>query len=1205
MKNLKILFGRKNTVNSSFVLLWAAAAFCFLLSGQGICLLSPAAHATLVIYPAPSGAAMASGVTVTANGQSVPVYSFPIRPETPGQGGRFCQFDFSDSVTIFVSPVPKGTVVRPAFAHLNPVYTNGGVSITLRSPLNIHIVGVVAIFANPLEVNPPKQGDPGVVYYGPGMADAGTITLSSNQTLYLAGGAYVTGLVKADSANNVKIMGRGILYRKNGGLDGYGNPQIALDHCTDTLITGIVQLNAITHGWSGRHTESKGMKFVNFKNLGAADYSTDGNNIHNCSDVLYDNCFFICDDDNIAIKGFNYSKPCENITVQNSLLYNSNGTCITYGAESKASYYRNITVRNCDLYHDERYGGEPGKGAMAIQCRHGVRYSNLRYENITVNTNHNLINLFFTESLFTKNKNGDQSTPGEIDGVWFTNITATGTGSKSIVLQGWDSTKMVKNVQFSNLVIDNKPVTSLAEPYFKLNNFTENIKIVEGASQTVPKTSSEIPSRAIDTHIPKQVSIDSLGVAMGNIILLKEATGGAISIAMDTTSSQQRFGAILLETALREINRKPVRVSITAATGNEEITVQKVDSASNLAIKSEGFQITNAAGKIIIKAIDECGAMYGMQEVGDQIALNGLSGVPSKIVNARFSFRAIKVNLPWSAYRGYRKHPSHLVHVETMKDLKFWESFMDMMVENRFNALTIWNQHPFPYLIRATNFPKACSFTDAELAVWRDFWTKLFKMAKDRGIETYLVHWNIFVSKSYHDAYSPTALVDEEISTGPGVTNATDDRYLKESVTQLINEYPDLTGLGITLGEGMTGFSAQERQDWLERTEIAGMRAAKRKIKFIHRAPMYSTDAVVEGACRNTIDKITDAILPVKFEVKFNWSHGHSTPRLIKIHGGEPTGIYWSPTPTNYRVDWMVRNEDFYVLRWGQPDFIRQHIAMNGQNYVEGYFIGSENYMPAKDYIHVQNHPHINWSYAFERQWLFYKEWGRLLYDPSVPDKTFEMYVDRRYGKGTGAPLVKAYKLGSDMPLRFACMVDFHNDASLYAEGFGNPYFLSIRKLIDASVFDTTYYSVKDYVSDSLASKLNPAKITPLNLADTLQRNGQAALDLASGITGASTTLQCEIADVKTWGYLSLYFAHKLRAAVLLQYYTASGKKNAADKTNAIALLQSAKAEWANVVAMTKPHQQAIPLIPLGDTPFSWDSRSNDVNNDITTAQGF
>ena len=465
--------------NSSLALIVS----CFLISNQDLCQSSLAAHPALVIYPAPSGADMATDITVTANGQSVPVYSFPIRQETPGQGGRFCQFDFSDSVTVFVFPVAEGTLVRPAFANLNPVYINGGVKITLRSPLNIHIVGVVAIFANPLEMNTPKEGDPGVVYFGPGMADAGTITLSSNQILYLAGGAYVTGLVKASGAYNIKIMGRGILYRKSDGLGGYGNPAMAFDNCTNTLITGIVQINAITHGWSGRHTGSKGMKFINFKDVGATDYSTDGHNILNCSDVIYDSCFFICDDDNIAIKGFNFSKPNENIIIKNSLFYNSNGTCITYGAESKASYYRNITVSNSDMYHDERYGGEPGKAAMAIQCRYGVRYSNLSYENITVNTSHNLINLFFTESLFTKSKNGDQSTPGEIDSVWFINVRATGTGTKSIILKGWDSTKMVKNVRFSNLVIDNKPVTSLAEPYFQLNKFTENIVIVDSTKR--------------------------------------------------------------------------------------------------------------------------------------------------------------------------------------------------------------------------------------------------------------------------------------------------------------------------------------------------------------------------------------------------------------------------------------------------------------------------------------------------------------------------------------------------------------------------------------------------------------------------------------------------------------------------------------------------------------------------------------------------
>ena len=35
------------------------------------------ARAEVVVYPAPNGADMAAGITVTANGRKVPVYAFP------------------------------------------------------------------------------------------------------------------------------------------------------------------------------------------------------------------------------------------------------------------------------------------------------------------------------------------------------------------------------------------------------------------------------------------------------------------------------------------------------------------------------------------------------------------------------------------------------------------------------------------------------------------------------------------------------------------------------------------------------------------------------------------------------------------------------------------------------------------------------------------------------------------------------------------------------------------------------------------------------------------------------------------------------------------------------------------------------------------------------------------------------------------------
>ena len=77
-----------------------------------------------------------------------------------------------------------------------------------------------------------------------------------------------------------------------------------------------------------------------------------------------------------------------------------------------------------------------------------------------------------------------------------------------------------------------------------------------------------------------------------------------------------------------------------------------------------------------------------------------------------------------------------------------------MMAENRFNVLSFWSMHPYTYMIRPKNFPEACPFNDAELAEWQKLWRGIFAMAKERGIETYLLNWNIFVSPEFSRAHN-------------------------------------------------------------------------------------------------------------------------------------------------------------------------------------------------------------------------------------------------------------------------------------------------------------------------------------------------------------------------------------------------------------------------------------------------------------------
>jgi hypothetical protein len=343
-------------------------------------------------------------------------------------------------------------------------------------------------------------------------------------------------------------------------------------------------------------------------------------------------------------------------------------------------------------------------------------------------------------------------------------------------------------------------------------------------------------------------------------------------------------------------------------------------------LKAEAFSIDINNEEITVRGGNATGVMYGLLDIKEQLT-NGQTSIKKKTISPHLAFRAIKYNLPWSSYRN---SPALSLHTETCRDINYWEAFLDMMAENRFNKLTLWNQHPFSYLVKLDKYPEACSLTDAELADWQQFWHQLFQMAADRGIETYLINWNIFVSPEFAKAYGGAEYsIENAYFIEQGDTSEIVKDYMRESVKATINTYPNLAGLGITLGEGMGGMTPEEREEWLLESIVEGMRMADRKVKFIHRVPLSankgsggSASAEVEKMTRQTLDTLTATQLPINIELKFNWSHAHSTPHLAKVHGGPFTDAYWNPMPENYRLAWMMRNEDFFMLRWGQADFI-------------------------------------------------------------------------------------------------------------------------------------------------------------------------------------------------------------------------------------------------------------------------------------------
>ena len=673
-----------------------------------------------------------------------------------------------------------------------------------------------------------------------------------------------------------------------------------------------------------------------------------------------------------------------------------------------------------------------------------------------------------------------------------------------------------------------------------------------------------------------------------------------VSIRNASSTDQSRYAAGQLVGSL-----KSQGYSVNTMAGNSDYTIEL--AALNLALGAEEFTISQSDKLITITGGDTRGLIYGSLSVVEELK-NGtkLHQIAPRNERPHLPFRAIKFDLPWDPYR----HSAALdLHYETCRDTTYWQAFLDMMVANRFNALSLWNLHPYTFMIRPTSFPAATPFNNQELAEWKSLFTAIFRMARERGIDTYLIPFNIFTSPEFSKAYNVNPKLNnlEHRHFIDGDTSEIVKRYTRECVTQVLKEYPDLTGFGLTLGEGMGGMTPQQREDWMKATIIEGMRLAGRKTKLVHRIPFSSTTGSL-GITSIDTEKLTRKSIeqegaldfidgPVWADLKYNWSHAHSTPTLVKVHGGKLYDTYFNPDPTAYKITWTARNEDFFCLRWGVPDFVRAHINTNSQSYVGGYFLGSETYIPAKDYFTVPGGP-VDWTYAFERQWLFYKIWGRILYDPATPDAVFKNEFVRRYGS-TATPLLEAYALASSTPLRLASAFDFTWDFSLYSEGMmahdaqKNVSYISVNQLITQSVLDPSYVSVQDYVEKTLAGHTFPdTSMTPLRLATLLEKDCRRALSLVKPIkTANNRSLLYEVSDVKTWAFLGLHLAQKLRGAVALHTYRQMGQPE--QRQQAVRHLKTALDHWDEVVAITRPLYKDMPLVHLTEQKgSSWEENN-------------
>ena len=164
---------------------------------------------------------------------------------------------------------------------------------------------------NPLETETYTESSDKVMYFGPGVhrpkdLPNTQIQIPSNTTVYLAPGAVVKAKLLIDKAENVRIVGRGILDHPIRGIE--------VTHSKNIWIDGITVINPDHYTVFGG--ESTGLTINNLKSFSCKGWS-DGIDLMCCSDVLIDNVFMRNSDDCIAIYAhrWNYYVGSRNVTL--------------------------------------------------------------------------------------------------------------------------------------------------------------------------------------------------------------------------------------------------------------------------------------------------------------------------------------------------------------------------------------------------------------------------------------------------------------------------------------------------------------------------------------------------------------------------------------------------------------------------------------------------------------------------------------------------------------------------------------------------------------------------------------------------------------------------------------------------------------------------------------------------------------------------
>ncbi|MFN3487407.1 MAG: hypothetical protein ACK44W_18215, partial [Planctomycetota bacterium] len=274
------------------------------------------------------------------------------------------------------------------------------------------------------------------------------------------------------------------------------------------------------------------------------------------------------------------------------------------------------------------------------------------------------------------------------------------------------------------------------------------------------------------------------------------------------------------------------------------------------------------------------------------------------------------------------------------------------------------------------------------------------------------------------------------------------------------------------------------------------------------------------------------------------------------------------------KKSWLtLRNDDLYTFRFGDPAYVREYVLnIPPADKIAGFYMGPDGYVWGRDFLERHPDPGPR-PLVIEKQWYSFLLWGRLSYDPSLPDSLFERLLAARHPGASSCHLFQALQAASQvMPLvtRF-----FWGDIDLkwYPEAcLSHPRskgFYTVRHFMEGtSMPGANVLCIRDW-RRRLLGRQAMRQTTPLEIAgalDAAAEKTQQALEALREATREDSELRKTAGDCEALAWLGRYYAAKIRGACALALYDAN--RDEFERAAAVRHLEEALSCWTKYAAV-------------------------------------